>query len=91
MVVYTYRFVPYGVRAVISEDEGRTWGPETIIRGDGGSWDVGYSRAWEVEPGKVGTIYRFNDADDPTQVRPSGTLWGAGGMRYVARSIFSVD
>ncbi|MCA0010705.1 glycoside hydrolase [Mesorhizobium sp. B292B1B] len=91
VVVYTYRLPPYGMRAIVSEDEGETWGPEIIIRGDGGSWDIGYPRAWEVEPGRVGTVYHYNDINDPIQVKPADTLWGAGGVRYIARSIFSVD
>jgi hypothetical protein len=91
VLVYTYRLPPFGMRAVVSEDEGLTWGPEIIVRGDGGSWDIGYPRAWEVEPGRIGVIYHYNDRDDPTQLRPVGTLWGAGGVRYIARSIFSVD
>ena len=89
--VYTYRLSPPGIRAVVSEDQGVTWGPEIIVRDDGGSWDLGYPRAWEVAPGKIGAIYYYNDRDDPIQVKPVGTLWGAGGVRYIARSIFSVD
>jgi hypothetical protein len=91
VMVYTYRLAPAGMRAVVSEDDGETWGPEIIVRGDGGSWDLGYPRAWEAEPGKIGVIYYFNDKDDPMQVHPVGTLWGAGGVRYIARSFFSVD
>lgn len=91
VLVYTYRLPPYGMRAVVSEDGGETWGPEIIIRDDGGSWDIGYPRAWEVEPGRIGAVYHFNDKNDPIQVKPVGTLWGAGGVRYIARSIFSVD
>jgi hypothetical protein len=91
VLVYTYRLPPYGMRAVVSEDEGATWGPEVVIRSDGGSWDIGYPRAWEMSPGKIGTIYHYNDRDDPIQVKPVGTPWGAGGVRYIARSIFSVD
>ena len=91
VLVYTYRLPPYGMRAVVSEDGGKTWGPEIIIRDDGGSWDIGYPRAWEVEPGRIGAVYHFNDKNDPIQVKPVGTLWGAGGVRYIARSIFSVD
>lgn len=103
-LVYTYRLPPYGIRAIISEDEGLTWGPEIIVRDDGGSWDLGYQRAWEAEPGKIGAIYYFNDKDDPVQVKPGSTLvyngaagrmnnapWGAGGVRYIGRSFFSVD
>jgi hypothetical protein len=82
VVVYGYRLRNYGIRAVVSEDEGRTWGNELIVRDDGGSWDLGYPNAWEVEPGKVGCIYYFNSKDDPVQVN--------GGKRHIARSIFTV-
>ena len=44
-----------------------------------------------IGTGKIGTIYHYNDEDDPIQVKPVDTLWGAGGVRYIARSIFSVD
>jgi hypothetical protein len=77
---------------VVSEDEGRTWGPELIVRDDAGSWDVGYPRAWEAAPGKVGVIYYYNTKDDPTQVKTTATPpWGAGGVRFIASSFFSVD
>jgi hypothetical protein len=91
VMVYGSRLPPAGVRAVVSEDEGRTWGPEIVVRDDGGSWDVGYPRVWEAAPGKIGAIYYFNNKDDPMQVKPVGTPWGAGGVRYIARSFFSVD
>jgi hypothetical protein len=91
VLIYTYRLPKPGIRAVVSEDEGRTWGREIIVRDDGGSWDLGYPRAWEAEPGRIGTIYYFNDSDDPVQVQADSSLWGAGGVRYIARSFFSID
>ncbi len=91
VIVYGSRLPPSGIRAVVSEDGGATWGPELIVREDGGSWDVGYPRVWEASPGRVGAVYYFNTKDDPTQVRPTDTLWGAGGVRFIARSFFSVD
>ena len=80
--VYGYRLQNQGVRAAVSEDGGATWGNELIVRDDGGSWDLGYPNAWEVEPGKVGCIYYFNSKNDAYQV--------TGGKRHIARSIFSV-
>ncbi|MEV5410405.1 sialidase family protein [Thermopolyspora sp. NPDC052614] len=80
VAVYGYRLKPYGIRAVVSEDEGRTWGPEIIVRDDGGSWDLGYPNAFEAEPGRIGTIYYFNRRDDPIQAN--------GGVRHIARSTF---
>lgn len=91
VLVYGYRLPPFGIRAVISEDEGVTWGSEIIVRDDGGSWDLGYPNAWLAAPGKVGVIYYFNSKDDPVQVQPGNTLAGGGGVRHIARSIFSVD
>jgi hypothetical protein len=67
----------------VSEDGGKTWGPELIVRDDGGSWDLGYPNAWETDDGKIGTIYYFNSKDDPVQVN--------GGVRHIVRSIFSID
>ena len=91
VMVYGYRLEP-SIRAVVSEDEGRTWGPQIVVRDDGGSWDLGYPRAWEAAPGKIGTIYYYNTKDDPVQVQPAaGSNWGAGGVRFIARSFFSVD
>src|SRR5690606_9550257 len=92
VMVYANRLQP-SIRAVVSEDEGRTWGPEIIVRDDGGSWDIGYPRVWEAAPGLVGTLYYFNTRDDPVQVKPpgSGPPWGAGGVRFIARSLFTVD
>ena len=83
VMVYGYRLMPSGIRAKVSEDGGRTWGTELIIRDDGGSPDVGYPNAWELDDGRIGTIYYFNSKDDPVQVN--------GGVRHIQRSIFSID
>jgi hypothetical protein len=81
--VYGYRLPPYGIRACISEDEGRSWGPEIVLRDDGGSWDLGYPNAIEAEPGKVMVIYYFNSKHDRIQAN--------GGVRHIARTLFTVD
>lgn len=83
VMVYGYRLMPSGIRAKVSEDSGETWGPELIIRDDGGSWDLGYPNAWEMDDGRICTIYYFNSRDDKIQVN--------GGVRHVQRSIFSID
>lgn len=87
VIVYGYRLPSFGIRAVVSEDEGKSWGGEIIVRDDGGSWDVGYPNAFEVEPGKIGAIYYFNSKNDPMQVVGGSK----GGVRHIARSIFTVD
>ena len=83
VAIYGYRLAPSGIRATVSEDGGKTWGEEIIVRDDGGSWDLGYPNAWLVDDNTVGTLYYFNSKDDPIQAN--------GGVRHIARSIFTVD
>jgi len=81
--VYGYRLPPYGIRARLSEDGGATWGGELILREDGGSWDLGYPRVIEHEPGRLLTVYYMNLANDPIQMN--------GGVRHIAQTVFSPD
>jgi hypothetical protein len=80
--VYGYRLAPYGIRSRASTDGGRSWGRETILRDDGGSWDLGYPRAIELEPGRLLAVYYMNCASDPIQAN--------GGVRHVASTEFTV-
>ncbi|TDE10178.1 sialidase family protein [Jiangella asiatica] len=81
--VYGYRLPPYGIRYRVSDDGGRTWGSELILRDDGGSWDLGYPRVFEVDPGRCLAIYYFNRKDDPIQMN--------GGVRHIAQSVFTPE
>jgi len=83
VAVYGYRLPPYGLRAAVSEDEGLTWNPEIILRDDGGSWDLGYPQAIESSKGKVMAAYYFNSRHD--------TVKADGGVRHIARTIFTPD
>ncbi len=78
---------------MVSEDEGRSWSGEIIVRDDGGSWDLGYPRVWEAAPGRIGVLYYFNSKDDPVQVKAASVTqpWGEGGVRFITRSFFSLD
>ena len=69
-----------GIRARVSDDDGRTWGPELILRDDGGSWDLGYPRTALLGDGKVMSAYYMNRADDDIQMD--------GGVRHIAATIF---
>ncbi len=45
---YGYRFGKMGIRAIVSEDEGSTWGPPIILREDGGyRSSLHRSRFWQ--------------------------------------------
>jgi hypothetical protein len=81
LAVYGRRTRPYGIRARVSEDGGRTWGRERVLRDDGGSWDLGYPRVVKLPGGAVMAAYYFNRADDPIQCN--------GGVRHIAGTIFS--
>jgi len=60
-ITYGYRNEPYGIRAVLSEDEGRSWSSPIVLRADGGNRDLGYPRTVERPDGKLVTCYYFND------------------------------
>jgi len=75
------RMPPFGIRARISEDEtGHSWGPEIILRDDGGSPDLGYSRSCQRADGSIMTFYYFNSAHDSIQFH--------GGVRHIAATIW---
>ncbi|SEF18096.1 sialidase family protein [Jiangella alba] len=78
--VYGYRVAPYGIRARVSDDAGRTWGPEIVLRDDGGSSDLGYPRAVQLSDGSVFAAYYFNAAGEDLPV--------PGGVRHIAGTRF---
>ena len=81
VAVYGRRTPPYGIRARVSEDGGRRWLPELVLRDDGGSHDLGYPRVVELPGGEVLATYYLNRRDDDVQQ--------AGGVRHVAATIFT--
>ena len=73
-MTYGYRDRPSGIRAVLSADGGRTWGPEINLRADGGDHDIGYPRTVQRADGKLVTVYYYND-------HPAGE-------RYIAATVW---
>lgn len=73
-VTYGQRRKPWGIRARISADEGKTWTPEILLRDDGFDGDLGYPLAVVRPDGRVLTVYYFSGpkADDRAI---EGTLW----------------
>jgi hypothetical protein len=73
-ITYGHRAQPYNIRARVSADNGRTWGPETVLRDGGGAWDIGYTRTVERPDGKVVTAYYW--VNDPRKERViEATIW----------------
>lgn len=59
LVTYGYRHEPYGQRACISVDAGKSWDydNEIILRDDAPSGDLGYPASVELDDGTILTVY----------------------------------
>jgi len=73
-VTYGYREFPYGIRAKLSSDNGKTWGREIHLRDDGRSWDLGYTRTLQRADGKLVTVYYYTTVEKPHQ-HITATIW----------------
>jgi hypothetical protein len=83
----TYRWAPMGIRAVLSEDDGKTWDRTIILRDDAGTastlWpdyqtrsggsDVGYPITVQFADGSLFTCYWITMADGITHA--AATRW----------------
>ena len=76
-MTYGFRSPAYGIRARLSDDNGRTWGDEIILRDDGGSYDLGYPLTVQRSDGKIVTVYYFNEHEDEERYI-AATIWDAG-------------
>jgi hypothetical protein len=54
-IAYGRRTAPFGIRARLSADEGKTRSSEIVLRDDGGCWDLGYTRSVQRRDGKIVT------------------------------------
>jgi hypothetical protein len=77
LCTYGYRREPFGVRAVLSSDEGESWDwdNEIIIRGDGLHRDLGYPASIQRRDGSILSVYYFSGED---------------GIRHIAGTIHTV-
>ena len=73
-VTYGYRKKPFGIRAHISSDEGKTWQPEIVIRDDGFDGDLGYPRTLVRPDGRLFTAYYYNGPNGEDRCI-EGTFW----------------
>ena len=73
-LVYGYRNAPFGIRARLSEDHGKSWGEVIHLRDDGTASDLGYPRTVQRADGTLVTTYYFNDHPD-TERFIAATLW----------------
>ena len=73
-LVHGYRNAPFGIRARLSEDNGKTWGEVIHLRDDGTASDLGYPRTVQRPDGTLVTTYYYNDHPD-TERFIAATLW----------------
>jgi hypothetical protein len=63
-ITYGFRNPPFAMQAVISEDEGATWGEPVVLHSGAGNHDIGYPRTVQRPDGALVTAYYFNDHED---------------------------
>jgi hypothetical protein len=68
VIVWGRRREPFGIRAAISEDGGRSWGPEIVIRDDLPNDNLGYPSVIEYAPGRLFTAHYGEDSDGVTGI-----------------------
>lgn len=73
-ITYGFREEPFGIRAVVSEDNGSTWSDPIVLRDDAGNHDIGYPRTTLLPDGELLTVYYFNDSPDQERYI-AGTIW----------------
>lgn len=59
-VTYGYRAQPYGIRAKLSDDKGKTWSEEIHLQNGAREFDLGYVRSAQNADGKIVTVYYFS-------------------------------
>lgn len=76
-LTYGYRGRPYGIRARLSRDGGKSWSGEIVLRDDSATWEVGYPRSVQRPDGKIVTVYYFAEHAN-TERAILATIWDPG-------------
>jgi hypothetical protein len=76
-LTFGYRATPYSIQAIISADNGKTWGEPIVLRDDGAGRDIGYTRTIQRSDGKLVTLYYFQDHISPERYI-AATIWDPG-------------
>ena len=73
-LTYGHRASPFRIYALVSQDNGKTWSKNIIVRDSGGGRDIGYPRSVQRLDGKIVTIYYFHDSPQ-TERYIAATIW----------------
>ena len=81
VLTYGYRHPPYGIRAVVSQDEGLTWNADSpiILRNDGAGYDLGYPVSMVLADQTIVTMYYFVQAPEGIH-HIACTRWRCGSL-----------
>ena len=71
---YGVRAAPYRIAAKLSDDQGKSWSHEIVLRNDGAGRDIGYVRSLQRLDGKIVSIYYFQDHLKPERYI-AATIW----------------
>ena len=74
-----------GIMGVVSDDLGKTWSEEFVVRGDAYSWDMGYQVLTELNDGRIFVAYWFCAKDQEEPIEEAQIV------RHVAGTFFRLD
>lgn len=80
-LTYGVRQEPFRIAAKLSNDGGRTWTDEIVLRGDGNDRDIGYCRSIQRPDGKVVTTYYINVKETGPERYIAATIWDPAGVK----------
>jgi hypothetical protein len=78
--IYGFRGVPYSIRARISQDLGRNWGREILLRDDVVDFDSGYVQSARRTDGKIVSIY-YLKTRERIELHFEATIWDPDSIR----------
>jgi len=75
LCTYGYRKQPYGIRACVSYDEGKTWDTknEIVLKEGARFWDMGYPVSLQKSDGEIVSFYYWNDENKTRYIEAA--LW----------------
>jgi hypothetical protein len=74
-LTYGFRAYPYSIRARLSADNGKSWGPQIVLRDDGTDRDIGYVQSVQRPDGKMVTTYYISDERTGPERYIGATIW----------------
>lgn len=83
-LTYGFRAYPYSIRARLSTDCGKTWGPQIVLRDDGTDRDIGYVRSIQRPDSRLVTIYYISDEETGPERYIGATVWDPNKVSEIA-------